>query len=234
MPDLTKQPGPFKPVKIVIAIDNNLFLKDPNVSELGRKIVQNSILLIDKLGYEAFTFKKLADEIESTEASVYRYFQNKHKLLLYLMAWYWNWLEYRLTLQTANLSSPVERLKAALQLLTKPIEKDSNFEHVDEQALSRIVIAESSKVYYIKEVDKVNKEGVFMSYKRLCRHAADLVRDVNPDYPFPRTLISTVIESSHSQKFFSEHLPSLTEIKANDKNLATEFLIDMVFKTIKR
>ena len=37
---------------------------------------------------EEFTFRKLAQKINTTEASVYRYFENKHRLLIYILAWY--------------------------------------------------------------------------------------------------------------------------------------------------
>ena len=47
--------------------------RDPQETELGRKIIEFSIILIEKIGFEAFTFKKLANEIGSTEKSIYRY-----------------------------------------------------------------------------------------------------------------------------------------------------------------
>ena len=90
-------------------------------SDLGRSIISNSIVLIDKIGFEDFTFRKLANEIGSTEASVYRYFENKHKLLLYLTSWYWSWMEYRLVFGLANISSPIERLDRAIKILTEDV-----------------------------------------------------------------------------------------------------------------
>ena len=79
---------------IQIKIDEKVFSKDPLSSELGKNIIFHSIGLIDELGFEAFTFKKLAEKIQCTEASIYRYFENKHKLLTYHLTWYWLWLEY--------------------------------------------------------------------------------------------------------------------------------------------
>ncbi|MFT8175893.1 TetR/AcrR family transcriptional regulator, partial [Salmonella enterica] len=81
--------------QIVISVNPKLYVKNPESSELGRKIIQQSILLIDEIGFEAFTFKKLGERIGSNESSLYRYFENKHKLLLYLTSWYWGWMEYR-------------------------------------------------------------------------------------------------------------------------------------------
>lgn len=223
----------FGTVKIQIAVDEKLYLKDPNSSELGRKIIKHGIELIDKIGYEAFTFKKLAAEISTTEASVYRYFESKHKLLLYLLDWYWNWMHYKLTLVTNNIHEPTEKLTTALKLITQAITNDQAFEHIDEKALYHIVVHESSKVYLNKEVDKVNKEGLYRSYKRLCTTVADMVREINPNYKYPTALISTVIESSHDQKFFAEHLPSLTEVSKDKLKDTTVFLTEMVMRTIR-
>lgn len=215
-------------------MDDKLYLKDPNSSELGVKIIQNSIEMIDKIGFESFTFKKLANQIGATEPSIYRYFESKHKLLLYLLAWYWNCMDYKLMLATHNIASPEERLRMAIKLLSESIEDDPNLEHIDKTALYRIVVSESSKAYLIKEVDKVNKEGLFMSYKRLCNRVAAIIKEINPDYRFPRALISTVVESSHDQKFFAEHLPSLTDVTHARLNDTTQFLTDLVFKAIQK
>ena len=68
---------------IQIQIDERVFIKDPCASGLGKKVIEHSINLIDTLGFEAFTFAKLAEKIDCTEASIYRYFENKHKLLVY-------------------------------------------------------------------------------------------------------------------------------------------------------
>ena len=81
-------------VGIKFKLNDSLFCKDPQDTDLGRKIIKHGILLIDELGFEAFTFKKLAKGIQSTEASVYRYFENKHLLLLYLTSLYWEWVSY--------------------------------------------------------------------------------------------------------------------------------------------
>jgi AcrR family transcriptional regulator len=217
---------------IQIKINESVYTKDPSSSDLGKKIIQHSIELIDKLGFEAFTFAKLADNIPCTEASIYRYFENKHRLLNYHLTWYWTWLDYRITISTANINSPEERLKIALRLLTTPLEQESRIPQVDEAALYRIVIAESQKVYLTKQVDEENKEGLFLSYKRLCKKVAAIVREINPGYRYPTALISTIIESSYDQRYFANHLPSLTEIPINQTDGITEYLTELVFKVI--
>lgn len=223
----------MKSTNIQIKIDEKVFTKDPTTSELGKNIILHSIGLIDELGFEAFTFKKLAEKVECTEASIYRYFENKHKLLIYHLAWYWSWLEYRVTLATANIKSPEERLIIALQLLTSPLEQEPRVPQVDEAALYRIVIAESQKVYLTKSVDEENKQGLFFSYKRLCKKAAAIVQEINPKYRYPTALISTVVETSYDQRYFARHLPSLTEIPKENEEGITEYLTELVLKAIK-
>jgi AcrR family transcriptional regulator len=219
--------------RIALQLDEKLWIKDPTSSELGESILEHAILMLDELGYEAFTFRKLAERIGTTEASVYRYFKSKHRLLLYLTAWYWSWMEYRLHLATANVASPEERLRSALREVTQRIRKDESTPRIDEEALYRVVVAESSKAYLHADVDAENREGMFRSYKRLCRTVADLILEVNPGYRWPVALVSTVMESSHMQKYFAEHLPSLTEVTRGDADESTTtFLTDLVFRAI--
>ena len=220
---------------IQLVLSDKYFLRDPLHTELGIKIIGHSILMIDELGFEQFTFKKLARAIGSTEASVYRYFDNKHKLLIYLIAWYWKWMEYQIDYRTNNIPDARQRLKLALQALCQPVEEDPNFAHVNEAALHRIVVAESNKTYLTKHVDEDNKEGLFRGYKDLCKRVAIIVREINPDYAYPHALISTTLEASIHQPFFAEHLPSLTEIKkGNDVYDQTyQYLEDLVFTAIQ-
>ncbi|MBC7747376.1 MAG: TetR family transcriptional regulator, partial [Methylotenera sp.] len=74
---------------IIITVNDTLYVKNPETSPLGKKIIEHSILLIDQIGFESFTFKKLGECIGSNESSIYRYFESKHKLMLYLSSWYW-------------------------------------------------------------------------------------------------------------------------------------------------
>ena len=64
-------------LQLQIKMNEKLFVRNPEQTELGRKIIQFSIQLIQENGFESFTFKKLAEEIGSTEAGIYRYFENK-------------------------------------------------------------------------------------------------------------------------------------------------------------
>ena len=220
-----------------LQMNEHLFLRDPQDTDLGRKILHHSIQLIDELGLEAFTFKKLSIAIGSTEASIYRYFENKHKILIYLITWYWSWLEYRIEFETNNLTDPYQRLERALMLITEKKANDDSFPDVDETALQRIVINESEKTYLTKQVDDDNRYGLFKGYKTLCGRIADIVTEINPDYPYAHSLISTCLQAAHQQVFFSEHLPSLTDLsgsKVEIYNRNFQFIHQLVLKSIKK
>ena len=155
-------------LQLQIKMNKKLFLRDPEQTALGKKIIQFSIELINKNGFEAFTFKKLAEDINSTEAGIYRYFENKHKLLMYITAWYWSWLEYRIMIHTLNVKDPVIKLKKVIQLLAATVEDDINTSHINENILHQIIIAEGSKAYLTKHVSEDNKDQFFKPYKDLC------------------------------------------------------------------
>jgi AcrR family transcriptional regulator len=216
-------------------LNPNLYLRDPQSSQLGQNIIQTSIAMMETGGFEDFTFKKLGHEIGSPEASVYRYFENKHRLLLYLMDWYWTWLDYRIDFNNQNIKSPVDRIKNCIRLLVEEKNIDPEIPFVDQRKLQRIVNTEFEKTYLTRQVDTDNKEGLFLPYKSLCKRIADILKEVNPKYPFPHALVSTVLLSANHQMYYAQHLPSLTDIKATSKekyNTLAEFLTTMIFQTL--
>ncbi len=216
-------------------LNANLYLRDPQSSELGQNIIQSSIKMIDKTGFDEFTFKKLGTDIGSPEASVYRYFENKHRLLLYLIDWYWTWLEYKIDFENQNIKNPLQRIRNCIQLLAEEKTTDPEVPFVDEHKLQRIVNSEFEKTYLTRQVDTDNKEGLFLPYKSLCKKIAAIVKEINPKYPFAHSLVSTVMLSANHQLYYAQHLPSLTEIKADSKqkhDKLTEFLLAMVLNTI--
>ncbi|AWH75678.1 TetR family transcriptional regulator [Dokdonia sp. Dokd-P16] len=216
---------------VQITIDPALYTRNPETTELGRNIVSKSIEMIDELGFEKFTFKKLGVAINSNESSIYRYFDSKHTLLVYLTSWYWSWVEYKLVFSTTNVPDPDKKLKNALALITKNVTQDNSVSYVNEILLHRIIISESAKAYHTKDVDKENSKGFYKTYKRVVQRISDIVLEINPNYAFPHMLISTVIEGAHHQRYFSKHLPALTNVEEG-QNTIEKFYTDMVFKAI--
>lgn len=219
-------------LQIQIEISPELYSKNPDSSDLGRKIISNSIELICKIGFEKFTFKKLGLLINSPESSIYRYFENKHKLLVYLTSWYWTWTEYRLVFQTTNVKSPIQRLNTAIELLTQPVLIDEDFSYVNEVLLSEIIFSESIKAYHTKAVDEENKKGYFTTYQSVVQRVGEIILEVKPNFQYANMLISTVIEGAHQQKYFAEHIPSLTDLP-EEKNAITTFYKKLIFNFLK-
>lgn len=214
-------------------INDKIYLRNPESSEVGKLMIKKAIDLIYELGFEHFTFKKLAAEINSTEATIYRYFENKHRLLLYILNWYWSYMEFLLTLKLENVNDKKERLKMIVHLLTHELAGSSNQFDYNKSYLNQIVITESSKVYLVKDVAEINKDQVFKPYKDLCAKIAEVITAYNAKYKYPRSLSTTLIETSHHQQYFSVNLPKLTDVSTKkNSEFTSQFLEDFLFKVL--
>ncbi|WP_298392791.1 TetR/AcrR family transcriptional regulator [Flavobacterium sp.] len=216
---------------IIIAVNDKLYVKNPETSELGKKIIEQSILLIDEIGFENFTFKKLGEKISSNESSIYRYFESKHKLLLYLSSWYWGWIEYKLAFATTNVSNPMERLIKGITIVTEKVEDDSTTLHINESVLNRIIIQEFTKTLLTKEVDEENKIGFFLVYKRVINRIIEMITEVNPEYPYAKSLASSIVEGALHQHFLKDHLKTITN--CNETVSPTDFYINLIKNTLR-
>ncbi len=216
--------------KLSFKVNEAVYLRDPEASELGKLIIKHSIDLIYNLGFESFTFKKLAVEMGTTEASVYRYFENKHRLLLYIISWYWKYMDFLIDYQLQNITDNKQKLKTIIKMLTHELPISAGGLDYNKKFLNQIVISESSKVYLVKEVTEINKSEVFKPYKELCAKIAAVVSAYNKKYAYPKSLSSTIIEASHHQQFFSQHLPRLTDVTPKNKNeFACLFIENLAF-----
>ncbi len=217
--------------KIKVDINQDIYLKDPFSSSLGKDIIHKSIKLLISLGFEHFTFKKLAQEVGCTETAIYRYFENKHKLLVFLTSWYWGYLEQNLVFGIANMEDSRKKLEIAIKLLVKgPIFTQNDF--IDPMLLRKLLTDEATKAFLTKEVDVEYQKGFFNHYHKLGDRIAKLVLEINPRFEFPKTLVSTVMESSLMQSYYAQHLPALTEHQPGDDRRVL-FFNELVFKTIE-
>jgi AcrR family transcriptional regulator len=216
---------------ITISVNDKLYVKNPETSELGKKIIEQSILLIDEIGFENFTFKKLGEKINSNESSIYRYFESKHKLMLYLSSWYWGWIEYKLAFATTNVSNPMERLKKGIAIVTEKIEDDTTTLHINEAILNKIIIQEFTKTLLTKEVDDENKIGFFLVYKRVINRIIEMIKEVNPNYAFAKSLASSIVEGALHQHFLKNHLKTITN--CNENVSPTDFYINLIENTLR-
>lgn len=217
-------------VDFKVKMNEKLYLRDPEGTEIGKQILKIGVKLISEVGYEHFNFKKLATEIGCTEATVYRYFENKHKLLIYLIDWYWAFVEFQVIFQLNNVSDPAEKIKKLIDILVWEDNANTVVSELDQQTLYYIAIAEGSKTYLSKEVDNHNKDFLFKPYKDLCGRIATLFIEYNPSYKYPSSLASTLVESAHMQYYFMHHLPRLGDYskKKSPKEIEA-FLEHMVF-----
>ncbi len=216
--------------KMRVEVNSNLYLKEPFSSDLGSLIVSEGTRMIQELGVEIFTFKKLAQNIGSTEAAVYRYFENKHMLLLYLNAWYWAWMEHNLVFANSNIHDPYERLGMAIRLMVDgPIYLENDF--IDPKLLRKLVVNESIKGYLTKTVDAEHESGIFAQVYRFGERISNIIKEINPTYEFPKTLVFTVMESSLLQSFNSLHLPGMTEVR-HEGTGRFQFFHQIVLKAI--
>ena len=206
-------------IEIKISLNNGLYLKEPQDSKLGRKIIQYSIILIDEFGFEAFTFKKLAEKINSTEASIYRYFENKHILLLFLVNWYWEWVNYLIRINTINVEDPKKKLEIIIHSFVSASQENPSVDYVNESKLHNIVIAEGGKAYHTKEVDTENSKGFFSSYKQLATTVSQVISQINSDFKYPFALATNLFEMSNNHIYFARHLPRLTDITVEKDNV---------------
>ena len=108
---------------------------------------------------------------------------------------------------------------------------------MDISALRRVVISESDKTYLTKDIDQINKEGLFDPYKDFCHRIAEQVLEICSEYKYSHALVSTLMETSHQQFFFANQPPSLTEV---DKNLPIAvnkqvhlFIMDSITRLVK-
>ena len=210
-------------VNITININQSIYKRDPTETLLGKKIIEHSIILLEDIGFEEFTFKKLADQMGSTEASIYRYFESKYMLLAYLVAWYWDFLHFIILSDIRNLQDPKERMLRIITALVNALEGTATPSYINRTKLHAIVVENASKVYHTKRVDSLNKIGFYSNFKKLVNTLVKNILALAPDYLYPRALATSIIEQSLNYEYYMNHLPGLTDHeKSKPKNVRIE------------
>lgn len=214
-------------------LPEKLFLRDPQETSYGKRLLSHAIEVIDDLGFEAFTFKKLAKRMDSSEVSIYRYFENKHLLLLYLNCWYWEWVSYLIDLKVMNVTDAEDRLKRALHCMIHASTESELTEYINEARLYQIIVKEGSKTYHVAAVDEENKYGYFLPFKDLVGKVAAIVQEINPNFPYAHSLITTLFEMINDQTYYIEHLPRLSSLKENKAEELEKMVNHFAFAAIK-
>jgi hypothetical protein len=136
-------------------------------------------------------------------------------------------------LTLSEMKEPLKKMEKILEIITHDYEIN-NVEDYNLAKLHTIVISESSKSYLVKEVDEINKEMVFSPLKSLCAFIGEIIAEARPDFPYPKSFASTLLETAHDQQFFSEHLPKLTDNqeRKDHKNYVLNYLKYITFNLI--
>jgi len=221
-------------INISVDINEGIFLRDPLQTKLGKKIIEHAIILINEIGFEELNFKRLATSMESTEASIYRYFENKYKLLSYLVSWYWDFMHFVVLMDVRNIKDPKDKLIQAITTLVNSLDTVMTPSYIDQTKLHIVVVENATKVYHTKKVDTLNKEGYYVNYKKIVKTLSDLILEIDNNFKYPKALATNLIELSLNNEYYIEHLPSLTDIKNKkvDARLETtkmiEYMIDKI------
>lgn len=220
--------------RYLIEPDPGLALRDTS-SPMGVRILGEGLELMNGIGLEAFTFKKLAERMGSTEMTVYHYFANKQRLLQYYHQVYWLWLATYCQQEGKTLNDPMERLRGDIRAICGLWPADARAAQFDPSKLRELVINEGSKSFMHKNVDSDNKLKVFKPYKDLCGHLAMEVKACSPRLRNARSFATTLVEMAHSLEFAMHHLPALTELsEKKDRKQLAGFLIDLAERYVAR
>lgn len=218
-----------------IAPDPSLHLRDPGSSALGQRILKDGLSLMNELGLEGFTFRKLAEKVGCTEVTIYHYFPNKHRLLQYYFQLYWLWLDTHCQQEGHGHKDPLERVHGDIRALCGLWPKHALAAQLDPADLRDLVIVEGSKSFLHRNVDEDNKLKLFQPYKDLCAHIAEELKACDRTCRSPRTFATTLIEMAHSLEFAMHHLPALTELSLKrDRRKLAGFLIDLTDRYLDR
>jgi AcrR family transcriptional regulator len=205
--------------------DAALYIKDPQRSETGQALLRCGARLMAEGGIETFTLKKLSVEAGCTEATVYRYFGNKHQLLMYLMNLYWGWLLYHAKLETANLDDARMKLQRIIRLLSGPLPSMPDEEFAND--LFALALSEGVKTHLNYATGSEWKQGLFEGYERFAAHVEACLREYAPDYAYPMAWSATFIDAAMQQQFFLRHLPHFTELATGCSPLEN-FLMSLI------
>jgi len=218
----------MEPVHIRIHLNENLYLRNPEQTQAGQTIITAGLELFLDLGFESVTFKKLGEQAGITEATIYKYFNNKHRLLQYYFDLYWVWVKEVSKIRLINTSDPSKQLHEHLQLLSGIWPEQVLGTQVDPKLLRKLVITEGFKSFLNKKVDEDNKLHLFKPYKDYCSYLADCLTSINPKYSHSRTLATTLIEMAHSLEFYCQHLPAMTNLPSlNHSKEMMSFLVSL-------
>ena len=209
-------------INITVNIHESIYLRNPLETTLGKTMIREAIILFEEIGFENLNFKKLAARMNSSEASLYRYFENKYKLLTYLVSWYWDFMHFMLLMDIRNIDDPRKKLDTAINTLVNSLVSAATPDYVNQAKLHAVVVENASKVYHTKDVDKLSKEGYYQNYSKLISTLSSIILEIDNKFVYPNTLATNIIEQSLTTEYYLEHLPTLTDTPSGKFNSRQE------------
>lgn len=215
-------------ININVNVADSVYIRNPVETELGKKIIQHSIRLFNDIGFEEFNFKKLAQAMDSTEASVYRYFENKYMLLSYLVAWYWDFMHFLLIMDSRNIDDPSIRLNKMISTLINSLDNSNVPSYIDDLLLHNLVVENAYRVYQNKRVDDLLKLGFYKNYQKLVTTLKNVILEIKSDFPYPASVATTIIDMSLHNEYNIIHFPDVTDLVSDQSKSPRENTADMI------
>ncbi|MFN5207896.1 MAG: TetR/AcrR family transcriptional regulator [Bacteroidota bacterium] len=213
-----------------VHIPSRMAQHDPSHSRTGLKILNTAIQLIADEGYESFHLSRLAEKADTVESTVYRYFENKHKLLLYISGWYWAYLDFSIDYETREMKAPAQILNKAIEMMAGK-NLPTNIDLIgDPLLIHRIMITEFSKIYITQMAQEDNKEGYFVYFKTFVNKIGNLLSAIMPGYKFPRSFAFLLVLGIYQQMHVAEKLPALSDYDQSEPldEYISRFIKDLI------
>lgn len=200
---------------INVNVSQNLYLKDPLSSELGIHILDKGLFLMNALGYENFTIKKLAEAIKTTESSIYRYFENKRKLAFYFLSWYCAMVEFLILTHISENDSLDEKINQIIGILINQHELKHCHPDLSYSDLQQLIsadlehIANSNDSAFLNLKNEVTDSLIMRISHLLAPHCATSIKI--------KELIIMLFNDLHRQKRSAILLQEAATFKTNDE-----------------
>jgi AcrR family transcriptional regulator len=199
-----------KTLHLNLDLPSCLYLKNPESSDLGKRILIEAASFIGSNGIDEFNFLKLAKKVGCTEATVYRYFHNKQQLVQYLLNIYWGSICVEIEYSTRQIKSARKKLKTAIEILSSP--HPENFtDNKLAAAVVSVVMSEGVRIHLRPQLDDEIKAGNFKYYSTLLDQFESLISESMPNYPFSRSLASTLIDTAMLQMLYISRYNNFTD-----------------------
>ncbi|MBL7812132.1 MAG: TetR/AcrR family transcriptional regulator [Bacteroidetes bacterium] len=212
--------------QVRVSLPPVLYIKNPQETALGQSLLEHAAACISRDGLEEFNFRKLAQAAGCTEATVYRYFENKHKLVLLLMNLFWGYVDFQIQQRIRFEPKAEAALNACLNELGNLQLHEIHNPHFAE-LLVHLAAREGVKMHLGKDIHAETQDGSLTHYLRLLQTVEDLLRLNHVSYP--RALAGLLLDSALQQHFYRHNEPLLTDSACEEEG-CVQFLQSLIHR----